>query len=57
MTNFTCKNDTSLCLTDENEILLWGKNTTLPNRETSFNEPELLLRYDDNDLNVKPSDN
>ena len=57
MINFTCQDDTSLCLTDENEILIWGKNTLCPNLEANLIEPELLVRFEDHNLNVKQSDN
>lgn len=46
-----------MCITDENEILLWGKNILDSKSEQVFDEPILVCKVEEHLLNLTRNDN
>jgi hypothetical protein len=45
--DFTVGRYSTLCITDENEILLWGKNIIDPESQQTFDEPILICKVEE----------
>ena len=46
-----------MCLTDENEVFIWGKNILDAKNQQVFVEPTLICKIDEQHLNVANDDN
>ena len=55
--DFDCSQNSTVCITDENELLLWGKNILDPDGQQMYDEPILIQKIEDHTLNLSQNDN
>ena len=55
--DFSCSRNSTLCITDENEILLWGQNILEPESSQIYDEPIVIVKVEGQSLNIEKSDN
>ncbi len=55
--DFSCSRNSTVSITDEGELLLWGKNILDPDGQQMYDEPILVTKIEDHTLNLSSSEN